>query len=447
MSLTKTPKPKAEKLSPQMEITREDYELGYKEFFKLSRRLEAHHAVFYQLWELGKPVFTSSIPTAAVRFNKKGRCIEFLFNLQFWKELTDDQRVFIIAHECLHVILNHGLRCNNDDEGNQRASNVAMDVVVNELLLNQFGFERKHIDPEMKYCFMESIFKDEKTGKVRTDVEPDQHYEYYYNRLPEASKIIQYVLVDIHDLMNGDESGEAIAKLNDALTPEDKESLRKVLEKHGKLKEKESNRGTEKGGEWKFMDTRPVPPKRKWETVIKKWTQKFIKNDFDFFEHWARANRRIMELPEDVILPNEMELQDSPDEGRIVVYFFLDTSGSCAHLADRFWKAAKSLPKARFDKRLFCFDTSVYPVDEKKGELFGFGGTSFDIIEAAIQNDIALQKDDKKKYPAAVFVITDGYGNRVVPQFPKKWYVFLTEYSRDTDFPKEVHKFKLSDYE
>jgi predicted metal-dependent peptidase len=440
-------------LSPDMELELEDYHLGYREFFALSRKLEAHHAVFYQLWEIGKPVFTNSIETAAVRFNKEGHCIEFIFNLKFWKSLTDDQRVFIISHECLHVILRHGIRfIDADGEAERRASNVAMDVVVNELLLEQFGFERKHVDPQSKYCFMESIFKDEKTGKVRTDIDRKQNYEYYFNGLPEASKITKYVLVDIHDLMNGDEAGEAIGKLNGTLSPEDKESLRKTIEKHFEKnkqdKEKESKeRGESAGGSWRFMDLSAVKPKRKWETVIKKWAEKYIKNDFDYFEHWARANRRIIELPEDVILPSEMEIQDAAEEGRITVYFFLDTSGSCSHLAERFWKASKSLPKGRFDKKLFCFDTKVYEVDEKKGELFGFGGTSFDIIENAIQEDIAKQPEGKKKYPSAVFVITDGYGNEVKPAKPKNWYWFLTEHSSDSCFPKECKKFNLKDYE
>jgi hypothetical protein len=45
-------------------IKEEDIQLNYEEFFAISRLLESHHAVFYQLWELGKPYFTKSIPNS-----------------------------------------------------------------------------------------------------------------------------------------------------------------------------------------------------------------------------------------------------------------------------------------------------------------------------------------------------------------------------------------------
>ena len=72
-------------------IKEEDIQLNYEEFFAISRLLESHHAVFYQLWELGKPYFTKSIPTAAVSFDKQGDCVLFMFNPDFWRSLDDNE--------------------------------------------------------------------------------------------------------------------------------------------------------------------------------------------------------------------------------------------------------------------------------------------------------------------------------------------------------------------
>lgn len=422
------------------EPSAEEYSLGYKEFFAISRQLELHHAIYYKLWEIGIPVFTDEVKRAGVRFNKKGQFVEFLFNLRFWQSLSDKQRIFVIAHECLHVILNHGVRFT--DALNKYACNTTMDVVVNEILINQFGFSQSEIDPAGEYCWLNTVFKIETEpngfGTIRPDIEPNQNYEYYYNRLPEdAKKAQKWLLVDMHDFLTGEETEAIIDRLNRDLTAEEKESIKEMLQKHFQA-------GMEFGKSvWKFNT--PVVRKRKWETIIKKWSLKCTKNDFGYFEHWSRLNRRLAEMPEDVIIPSEMELQEKEDESRILVYFFLDTSGSCSHLAERFWKAARSLPKRRFEKRLFCFDTKVYPVNEKVGKLRGGGGTRFNIIEAKIQSDI--KEGVIKNYPKAVWLITDGEGNRVIPQIPENWYVFLTEGADSYYFPKECKKFNLADFE
>ena len=102
------------------------------------------------------------------------------------------------------------------------------------------------------------------------------------------------------------------------------------------------------------------------------------------------------------------------------------------------------MPKDKFKKHLFCFDTEVYEVNEKNKELFGFGGTSFIAIEEHIQ--FMLKNKKVKKYPSAVFVITDGYGNSVKPAKPNKWYWFLTSNGSKHFIPKESKIFSLNNY-
>lgn len=431
---------------PYKKVEEEPIEITPAEFFQISRELERYHAIFYQFWELGVPMFSKRIPTAAVCFDKEGHCVNFLFNPDFWKGLTTTQRNFIISHECLHVILRHGVR--SKDCENKDGANVAMDVVINEMLCEQFGYDRKEIDPDNKLCWMDTIFHND------PEVEKGQSFEYYFKRLPADYKIPDgTMLVDIHDFLDKD-IDNILKKLGPSLTDEEKKKIRDIVRKQLRSPiQGGTSAGTVALGDWLSVGNQNIKPKQKWETVIRKWMRKYLPNEFDMYEHWARVNRRMVLIPDDALLPSEMELQDKEVEGKIKVFFYLDTSGSCVHLADRFWKAAKSLPKNRFDVRLFCFDVEVYPVTpemEKKGKVRGGGGTNFEIIEGSIQKIIkadALKTGGVVTYPEAVFVISDGEGTPFKTPKPDRWYWFLTERNSQQYIPKSSKKYLLKDYE
>ena len=112
-------------------------------------------------------------------------------------------------------------------------------------------------------------------------------------------------------------------------------------------------------------------------------------------------------LPRKMFLPSEMEIDERDfEKTQIDVWFFLDTSGSCWNLKDRFFTAAASLPPERFNIRLFCFDTVVKETTLESKKVYGGGGTCFKILEEEIQKEIRQGAE----YPTGVFVITDGYG-------------------------------------
>jgi len=415
------------------------------EFFEISRQLEIHHAVFYRFWEMGQPYFTEEIETAAVSFDPKtGKLIRFIFNKGFWDSLTPNKRLFIICHEALHVVLEHGKRSLGATKQEHTAANIAMDVVINHSLVDKFGFSREEIDPDNKYCWIETVYPNDKT------IEKNKSFEYYYNKIDFSSETIGIpLLVDDHSGFTGigdDEASTVISRLGEQLSKEDKDGIKDFIKEQLEDKDKKSGKeaGSIAGTSWVFMDTNAVPKKKKWETIIHNWSKPFMPRDFEPKEQWLRISRRWTNLSQDIILPSEMEVDEKEEQGKIDVFFFLDTSGSCSGLANRFWNAAKSLPTSRFNKRLFCFDTKTYDVNEKDGKLYGFGGTRFDIIEQRIQ-DIVLS--EKSKYPSAVFIITDGYGNIVIPQKPKNWYWFLTEYSYKNYIPKTSRIFPLKDFE
>ena len=424
-------------------------------------KLVLHHSLFYKFWQLGKPSFTESIDTAAVVFDKDGNCINFLFNEKFWNECDEYKKLFVICHECLHVVLNHGSRFKDCEQ--KQIANVAQDIVINHLLVESFGFIQNQIEEWEQYCWVETVFKDKKHyGRPYPN---DESSEFYYNNLVKECKkneegkesegssknssgsgIKQDALpktVDDHSAWNEgtEEAADVIDKVTNQMSPEEIQSL------HDKLKnqvEKSLKAGASPLA-MPFLVKRPsrVSPKRKWEAAIKKWESVITKIDEHECEQWIRSPRRFGCIDTNFFIPSDEYVEDIMNKkDKINVFFFMDTSGSCFNLAERFFKAALTLNPKKFNIRLFCFDCSVVETDIKSQKLYGGGGTSFKAIEDKIQEIVGKGE----KYPHAVFIITDGYGNKVIPQFPKKWHWFLSENYLNF-IPKESHKYMLNDFE
>lgn len=417
--------------------------LSNDEFYALSRSLEKHHSIFYKMWELGKPIFVEDTNSAYIKYNQEGESFSFGLNKSFWDSLPEKNKEFVICHECLHVILNHGIR---GLDGIDSIMNVAMDVAINHILINKFDFIRDDLKGWEDLCWVDTVFKDKK------DIKTDQTFEYYLNLLRQkfTASTLKSMLTDDHNksFTPDNNLNDAIGKMNESLQDDEKETLREMIEKHFDQRNDdtgEKTTGTTGGNSWFFVNIskKEIVKKKRWETIIKNWSKKYIKIASENHEQWARVNRRFVFFCDNkVFIPSEMEIDTfSEENNRIKVHFFLDTSGSCASLAKRFFKAALSLPEDKFDVELFCFDTKVYKVDKKDQKLYGFGGTSFSIIENYIQNNL---KD--KKYPEAVFIITDGYGNNVSPKYPKRWYWFLSHNHRECIHKDcniyDLHKFE-----
>lgn len=70
--------------------------------------------------------FNDAVPTAATNGKR------VLFNPQFVEGLSDEELKFLVAHECLHPMLEHNFR---RKERSARRWNMAADYVINELLV------------------------------------------------------------------------------------------------------------------------------------------------------------------------------------------------------------------------------------------------------------------------------------------------------------------------
>jgi predicted metal-dependent peptidase len=436
-----------------------------EEYYEMAKKLECHHSLFYKFWEMGVPVFSNEHATAWVKFNKEGEFLNYYFNPDFWERITPYERLFVICHESLHILLKHGLR--TKDAEDPEATNMALDVVVNHMLVSAFGFERSLLTSAIEdggkpmkdaSCWVDTVFE----GKV-SDVYKGKAFEYYYNLIdkfpeckapknggkgnPKGDGVPQPI--DCHDYLSGLEDciDEMVEDAMGNFSDKEKRDLaNKIEEEFDGLKDAFGElAGSMPGGLDHHVGAAPPKRKKKWETVIKNWTAKVIKMIDKQEEQWARLNRRFACLDSDFMLPTEMEIETrGKEKDKIEVWFFQDTSGSCWHLKDRLFKAAESLPPEKFNVRFYCFDGKVFEADIKERKLYGGGGTKFSIIEEYIQNTIKKENVD---YPLAVWVLTDGWGNEVSPKVPKNWYWFLTEYSSKNYIPKESKTFNLSDYE
>jgi len=453
-----------------------DYISARREFSQVLGALEAHHTLFYQLGELGIPTWTESLnpPTAGVGF-WEGIFINFMWNMHFWDATTFEDKIFIAAHECLHVYLSHGRR--SLEHTQPQIANIAMDIVVNEMLTSNFGFDRDEISISEDLIWLNKVWPNhEELG-----IPYGETYEYYYAKLLSTIKegiadgSIKMVgsgqggmtiypdkefgdlfgtPLDDHEKLRKEMDQKAEEKLSDQLsrsniTDDEKKNFRELTE--GDNKTNKDNSNGDSGGKQAGTiagNCTYVAPKEKvkynyaWTDIIKFWRMRNDKpQEYDEIWHWP--NRRMHHMPDGMFIPVEWEGDDFGQRKRVNVWFYMDTSGSCVHLKDKFFTAARTFPPDRFDLRCFCFDTKVYDIDLDEGKLYGFGGTSFHIIEQSVQTTM---KKYSCRYPDAVFVFTDGYGTNVSPEKPDRWFWFLDKGGSKTCIPSRSAVFQLDDF-
>lgn len=394
------------------------------EFMSLMQELSMYHSVFITLWKIGVPVFTEELPTAAVQFDKSGNCIQFMFNPVYWDSIDDYTRCFIVCHECLHVLLNHGARMKGCIP---TLANYALDVAVNHMLVNSFQFERKRVMNADEFCWVDTVFPNQ-------NLPDDKNFEYYYNRLCKDSFIPKSLqIVDGHDFLSGIPNKEALKDVAEYLTPDE---LQKLMEVDG-------GKGTVGdplvAGKGDHIFKKKAPRYSPiWSKILKDIEVNAVyKEDMQF----VFKNRRMTFLGGKFMIPTEYEKElrivDKPD-----ILLFLDCSGSCANLKDMFFELAQTIDPKKFKVRLFARTTRVVELTKNSdGDYFvpnGVGGSDdFSCIERFIQKSIS--DNELKRYPVVIH-ITDGYDcamNMVRPQVPQNWYWFIAPYGAKDRIPPE----------
>lgn len=395
----------------------------HEEFYSIMQDLSIFHDIFLSLWKMGKPSFTQSVDTAAVTFDEQGNCLSFLFNPEFWDSIDSYTKSFIICHECLHVILNHGYRMKSCDS---LLANYALDVAVNHMLVNSFGFDRNRVNNAESLCWVDTVFKD----KVVPD---DKNFEYYYMLLEDElgnMPKFEFVLVDSHTGLPIDNIAR---KLMGDKWEEDYDLGDEII---GELPVDDPGgfgspgEALVEGNYQKTFIDKKEQAKEFWNKILKSMEKKIVSKTNTQFTF---RNRRFSTLDKSFLLPSDFEVETKVLKAD--VYMFLDCSGSCAHLCSSFFDLANSIDKEKYNVKLFSRTTAVNELI-KKSETEWFaprvgGSDDYRCIEKYIQGQLNKKKIDK--YPIVVH-FTDGHdcsGIMVNPARPDMWYWLLsTNYRR-----------------
>ena len=389
-----------------------------KEFYSIMQELSVFHNVFLSLWKTGKPLFTDEINTAAVYLDENGECLRFVFNQDFWNSIDRYTKAFVICHECLHVILNHGYRSKQFDH---EIANYALDVAVNHMLVNNFGFIREKINDWEKYCWVDTVFKDK-------CVSDDKNFEYYYNLIKSSptnyKKLYQ---VDYHDKLP---ELDASSSVNKTIAG----SLGGSVDNEGNMSSEKDfipgvggDENLTEGNKSKVFQKEKSNPSAFWDRILKDIEKKVITKSTSQF---VFKNRRLNSLSTSFLLPNDYET-DVKQVSKPDIYLFLDCSGSCYHLCDKFFKLAGTIDENKYNVKLFSRTTTVKEiVKDSLGQyqVPKMGGSdNFSCIENYIQ--MALKNKTINKYPIVIH-FTDGgdCARKIVnPEKPEQWYWLLSK--------------------
>lgn len=402
--------------------------------------LDQNYAYFLtNVLNAGKPIWDYSIPTAAVVVPKgeasNKDIFEFVFNPSFAQTLSTEQFAFVLAHECMHVLLYHLTLSLNFY--NKEIFNVAADCVINDFLIGA-GLEAIE-----GLCTGEAVVGFNCANSTVTEVyniienDPDLNSKFGGG----GSGNPELVSIDSHDWMHDPQSARdfinAVAASGftpDKLPDDLEEILNEAVSEYEKTKMAGNGTGREE-----FM---------REQKITLKWVELLERISPDMFKmpgagpkplsSFRRTRRKLagMHSFSDAILPSI----ETPDKGPVTsrsdrkphIVLALDTSGSIGtDTANKFLNLAKSIPSDKVEVSACTFQTSYLPLDLEAPK-WRSGGTDFSPIQQFIVDHV-LPKNNQA-YPSAVVVVTDGYAifNTVRPsqEQAKNWTWLLLSHDQ-----------------
>lgn len=428
------PKMSQEEINEHIKNFNIDYYLGL---------MENRNRIFYAIVSMTNIVFTNSIPTLCVSYSRNEHDVIMRINPKFFFSKNIHERIFLLSHEAMHVILMH-LDISKDIE-NHQVANIAQDIVINESLLNDYFISKRHIKNLVStLCSVDVIFTPAEIAEHK--IVKNGTWKYYYDLImkikPElknqncnhgdGEKIPDYILDDLLQ--------DALGKLTDEELEDMGYDIDNVI---NKFKKPEDIKKNDKAGKTPVGEMINVILERRnkkvnWKSLLKKHYYRLLKRvEVDKYNFQKTNRRNSLLLNSELSIPNYSKIEVNLIK-KYDVYFFLDTSGSCYQFAQEFYNFARTLPEDYCRIKMFTFDTELYPVNPKKDKtLQGCGGTSFSCIESYLQT--------LEKYPSLVIVVTDGFGDNVSPINPKNWVWFLTEQNSQEFISPESERHVLTD--
>lgn len=421
------------------------------ELLEIASSLEDYHSIFYQFWSMSSVYFTDEIPTAAVSFANSRP--DMLINPDFWESLNKRERLFVVGHECLHVILDHGSRNGRDKFPNATHAqiNVAQDIPINEMIVH-FGFDRSDLREWKKYCWIETCFPDRHPIIKRNETFLYYLEELLKNKTEELPEVFDVHMSGSGSGVGGEEGTGGTCKAQPESEEEKKNREAVADELIGELSDDELQdllealgdfAGSFSGSISARLENIKKTKKVDFRHIIRRIKKTSIKEKESPKETFATEDRRFNDIVTNhgVILPGTADYP-KPFKDRLLTAIFMDVSYSCISYVKTFNEIIMSFnhEKKVFDARLFIFDTRVTEVQPGDRITVG-GGTAFDIIE---RKCLALESE-VGRYPDCVVIVSDGEGNEVSPKAPTKWIWLLTDHSTKRFIHPQSKAFMIKD--
>lgn len=339
-----------------------------------------------------KAVVDSRMTTAAT----DGKRI--FLDAQYFKKLNPGYRLFLLAHEVWHCVLQHFSRLGDRD---RKRFNYAADLEVN-FILEDAGFD-----------VIEFLSYEDDWRRMSA--------EYIYSVLPES--LIQEMPVKDQHIYEKDKTNEAfspVSKNEMVIDPDYKPSVSKTAKEewktkvYGNYQKLLTKHGTIPGYLKQIIDSR-FKPKLNWKEIL----QQFVTMGFGGERKWLPPNRRY--VYRGLYLP-------SVKEEILSIIVALDTSGSMTCVLEEFLNELKGIVQSfgRYIITLITCDAEIHSVKEYSEskplkisdlELEGGGGTSFIPVFDYIEKNVTL--------PRLLIYLTDGEGEVPIqkPGYPVLWVI------------------------
>lgn len=395
--------------------------------------LDNKNRIFYAIVSIPTVYFTKSLDTLGIYLDRTTHEVVMGINPEFFFTKTIEERIFLLCHEAMHVLLEHLYTTN---EGTPIA-NIAQDIVINESLLRDYYFKASKMTTLLKtICLVDTIFSPEEI--TEHNIVKDGSWAYYNDLLKKLKPMLNIKiklckngkLGNLGDLTE-DMLDDLLKDVVDKLSKEELEALKDYI------RELYKNAGKDAMGKIFSIINAKLNKKVNWKSLLKQEYATLIDRKEIEVYNFQKVARKNSLLPSGLLIPN-LNLTSTKKVEKHNVAFFLDVSGSCLDFSQKFFAFAKTLPENMCKAHFFSFDTEVYEIKLKNKKLIGGGGTAFDIIEAKCAT--------MKPYPDLVIVVTDGDGSPVVPKHPKRWTWFLTSSCNETYIHAKSKRHILDNY-
>jgi len=311
--------------------------------------------------------------------------VSVFWNPDYVETLTQPQTMFLIVHEIFHPLRKHHLRFLDLKNGDRRIANIAMDAVINIMLVDEMKLEMPPGGvwlPKYKGWTWEAVYKDLKKQQDET---------------PQWDECMPYP-------GRGDDGKDGKGKHGNGEPGNEKaDSVEARMEDRrieGQLKEMEriGRKAGKMPGSFSSLVESMTMTKVPWEQVLARFVDETSDKDYD----WMVADENY--INDDIYIPSLHE----PKIGKGAIFF--DTSGSVSDEDFTKFKGGLYGILSAYDMEVFCAEVD-YVVQKHYTitsadlaglvvEFAGRGGTSFDA-------GFELIKDQDLK-PKFVIYFTDG---------------------------------------